>query len=134
MPSSLAVNPARSRAVFAVLALLALSAPALSAQSSTHPQVCAEGVRKYAAMSEVPTPHDSLVMPPGEPIRISSAEEERQAELEMLKRAASVGATGIVVAEEVEDDGGVRRVRRRVVPVFVASDTARAYGACRKSG
>jgi hypothetical protein len=134
MVPSRPVGASTSHLLAVLAALAAVPALALEAQSSpSHPKVCAEGVRKYAALSEVPTPYDTLVMPRGEPIRVSSPAEERQAELTMLGRAGSVGATGVVVVDKVEDDGQRRMMQRTTTPVFVASDTARAYAACRKS-
>jgi hypothetical protein len=86
-------------------------------------------------MELVPKPFDSLAMPPNAlPLRISSPEEEVAAEREMRRRAGSVGATGLVVLDEVIEDGGMRKVRRHVVPVFVAADSARAHAACRGDG
>jgi hypothetical protein len=49
----------------------------------------------------------------------------------MLTDAGKIGATGLVVEEVSENDGGSMTVHRRVVPVFVPADTARAYEACR---
>jgi len=100
--------------------------------ASAHRPVCAEGVRGYTSMSLVPKPFDSLAMPPNAlPVRITSPEEEVAAEREMRRRAGSVGATGLVVLDEVIDEGGMRKVRRHVVPVFVAADSARAQAVCR---
>lgn len=96
-----------------------------------HPVVCAKGVRTYGSWKEVPTPFDSLKLPPGAPIRVSSPEEAEAADLEMHRRAGLIGATGLVVMEVVDDDGSSRSVHRQVIPVFVPADTARAYAACR---
>ena len=96
-----------------------------------HPPVCGKGVRTYSSLKDVPTPFDSLKLPPGPPIRVHSPEEAQAAETQMLALAGSVGATGLVETEEQEDMGGSLVVRRRVIPVFVAADTARAYAACR---
>ena len=105
------------------------------ARESKHPPVCAEGVRGYTSMDLVPKPFDSLALPPNAlPIRITSPEEEVAAEREMRRRAGSVGATGLVVLDEIIDEGGMRKVRRHVVPVFVAADSARAQAACRAHG
>ena len=102
------------------------------AAASAHRPVCTEGVRGYTSMSLVPKPFDSLAMPPNAlPVRITSPEEEVAAEREMRRRAGSVGATGLVVLDEVIEEGGMRKVRRHVVPVFVAADSARAQAVCR---
>jgi len=50
----------------------------------------------------------------------------------MAERVGGIGATGVVTVEESHDiDGGM--VRRRVIPVFVPADSARAQSACRGS-
>jgi hypothetical protein len=52
----------------------------------------------------------------------------------MAERVGGIGATGVVTVEESHDtDGGLRMVRRRVIPVFVPADSARAQSACRGS-
>ena len=104
----------------------------LAAQTPKHPAVCGKGVRTYASLKDVPTPFDSLKLPPGPPIRVNSPEEAEAAETQILALAGSVGATGLVEMEESEDQGGSMVVRRRVIPVFVPADTGRAYAACRK--
>ena len=97
-----------------------------------HPVVCAKGVRTYTAWTQVPSPFDSLTMPPGPRLVVNSPEEAAAAEGEMLKRAGQVGATGVVVVEVTNDFNGAVMTSRKVTPVFVAADTARAYAACRK--
>jgi hypothetical protein len=76
-------------------------------------------------------PHDSLGLPPGAPVRVTSAEEAAAADLAMRGRAGSVGATGVVVTEVTEAGDGGTVIRRRVVPVFVPSDSGRAQAACK---
>lgn len=111
---------------FVVLApLLALQGPA------KHRVVCAKGVRTYTAWNQVPAPFDSLTLPPGPRMMVHSPEEAAAAEGEMLKRAGQVGATGVVVVEVTNDFNGALMTSRRVTPVFVPADTARAYGACK---
>jgi hypothetical protein len=108
------------------------TASAVTAAKPAHPVVCAAGIRRYHAMSEVPTPFDSLAMPRGlTPIRVTSPDEEEAAEREVNRRAGSIGATGLVVVDEASPDYGIRTVRRRAIPVFVAADSARAQAACR---
>ena len=113
-------------ASFALFTSIVLQGPA------KHPVVCGKGVRTYDSLKEVPTPFDTLKLPPHAPVRVSSPEEADAAQAEMMTAAGTIGATGLVVEEVTEADGGGMTVHRRVVPVFVPSDTARAYGACRK--
>jgi hypothetical protein len=107
------------------------SATVASKPAPRHPPVCADGVRRYPSLADVPVPFDSLAMPRGEPVRIHGPADVSAAERLMAERAGGVGATGIVVADQSEaDDGGIRRVTRRVIPVFVPADSARAHAAC----
>jgi hypothetical protein len=142
IPSSPEIVAMATRAVPLAGLCSFLFATALAAQTADeaparsdpprHPVVCAEGVRRYGAMSEVPAPFDSLAMPRGlPPIRVTSPDEEQAAEREVNSRAGSIGATGLVVTQEASPDYGIRTVRRRAVPVFVAADSARAQAACR---
>jgi len=100
-------------------------------QGPAHPPVCGKGVRTYNDFKDVPTPFDTLKLPPHAPIQVHSEEEAEAAQQQMLTDAGKVGATGLVVMEVEDDNGGSRTVHRRAVPVFVPSDTARAYAACR---
>jgi len=117
--------------------LLVVAAGAVGAQSAPststpkHPAVCAKGVRIYTELSQVPVPHDTLTMPPSEPIRVTSPEEAEAAELAMRGRAGSVGATGVIVTEQAEESDGNRRVRRTTTAVYVPSEAARAQQACK---
>jgi hypothetical protein len=129
---------------YSLFLTLLIAVPPASAQSagakgsssagSTHPPICPDGVRRYAAFDSVPAPFDTLTMPRGAaPIRITSPDQEAAAEREVAERAGSVGATGLVLHDEVLDGApGVRQVRRRAIPVFVPSDSARAQAACRR--
>ena len=132
MPRSFYARRGHLAAIASVSALFAWPAVAGAQAVPSRPKVCAEGVTKYHALSEVPTPYDTLVMPRGEPVRVHNEEEAKAAERKVLERAGSVGATGLVVVEKVEDNGMQRMVQRTTTAVFVASDTARAYDACRK--
>jgi len=114
------------------LASIALVVPMVLQGPAKHPVVCAKGVRTYNSLKDVPAPFDTLKLPNHAPIRVSSPEEAEAAEQQMLADAGKVGATGLVETEVEEDNGNSRTVHRQVVPVFVPSDTARAYGACRK--
>jgi hypothetical protein len=123
----------------AVLAILTLAAPAAPQtpsrqQAPRHPRVCADGVRQYADVSQVATPYDSLVMPPGPPVQVTNPAEAEAAERTIRERAGSVGATGLVVNEVTEETAEGITVRRSVFPVFVVADSARAQAACRKRG
>ena len=111
------------------LASLVLFAMALQGPTK-HPVVCGKGVRTYNSLKEVPNPFDTLKMPPHAPVRVSSPEEADAAQAQMMADAGKVGATGLVVEEVTEDNGGGMMVHRQVIAVFVPSDTARAYGAC----
>ena len=123
----------------AVIAILVLGSPA-SAQtqgrrpSPRHPPVCADGVRQYSNVSQVPTPYDSLAMPPGPPIQVTNPAEAEAAERTMRSRAGSVGATGLVVTDVTEQTPEGMAVRRSAFPVFVRADSARAQAACKKRG
>ena len=94
--------------------------------------LCAAGVRKYERWADVPAPFDSVRLPRGEPIRVTSPEEAEAAERQLLERAGRAGATGIVVVDESSETGGGMEVRRSVTGVFVRADSARAYRACTK--
>ena len=121
----------------AALLAAAWNAPAVAqagttpAQPPRHPPVCAKGVRTYPDFSQVPKPYDTLAMPPGPRIQVTNPEEAEAAERAVRERAGSIGATGVVFTEETSSDGaGAMEVRRRVFPVFVPSDSARAQQAC----
>lgn len=114
-----------ARFSFVLLASVVWQGPA------KHPVVCAKGVRTYNHLKDVPAPFDTLKMPSHAPIQVHSPEEAEAAQAQMIADAGKIGATGLVVMDVEEDDGGARRLHRQVVPVFVPADTARAYGACR---
>jgi hypothetical protein len=104
------------------------SAPA---PASRHAPVCADGVRQYSSLADVPQPFDTLILPKGPPIHVTSPEQASVAQRLMMDRVGRLGATGMVTLEEShESDGGARMVRRRVIPVFVPADSARAQAAC----
>ena len=86
----------------------------------------------YTEKSQIPVPHDTVQVPPADgPVRVTSPEEAEAAELAMRARAGSVGATGVLVSDEVSGDGDQQRVRRTVTGVFVRADSARAQQACK---
>ena len=72
---------------FVLLLVASLQGPA------KHPVVCAKGVHTYYSWKDVPTPFDSLKLPPGPKLMVNSPEEAQAAEQEMLKRAGATGAT-----------------------------------------
>jgi hypothetical protein len=130
-----------SRALLVSSALAAVlsagAARAVRAQSTppakTRPAVCAQGVRVYTDKSQVPTPHDTLTMPPADgPVRVTSPEEAEAAELAMRGRAGSVGATGVLVTDITSEESGGTRIQRSVTAVYVPADAARAQQACKK--
>jgi len=97
-----------------------------------HPTVCAKGVRLFTDKSQIPVPYDTLALPPADgPIRVTSPEEAEAAELALRGRAGSVGATGLLVTDQVTDDGGSQRINREATAVYVPSDSARAQQACK---
>jgi hypothetical protein len=97
-----------------------------------HPTVCAKGVRLFNDKRQIPVPYDTLPLPPADgPIRVTSPEEAEAAELALRGRAGSVGATGLLVTDEVTDDGGSQRISRQATAVYVSSDSARAQQACK---
>ena len=121
----------------ALMLSIVAARPAHAQASSTaakakHPAICAKGVRVYTDRSQLPTPHDTLSIPPADgPIRVTSPEEAEAAELALRERAGSVGATGVLVVDEVSGDGDSQRVRRSATGVFVPADSARALQACK---
>ena len=101
-------------------------------RTAGHPPVCAKGVRIYNDRSQVPVPFDTLRVPPSDgPVRVTNEQEMEAAELALKSRAGSVGATGVLITDVVEDDGGAQRLRRSVVGLFVRADSAKAQQACK---
>lgn len=112
-----------------------MSAPAKhQAPKRTYVPVCAAGVTTYDAIKDVPKPYDSLdVPPPDGPIMVTNESEAEAAALAMRGRAGGVGATGVVVTDQTEDNGsGMVRMRRSIQGVYVPADSARAQKACGK--
>jgi hypothetical protein len=92
-------------------------------------------VRELFSRAELPMPYDTLVMPPMDPVRVTSPEEAEAAQRTMREKAGSVGATTLLVQEETVDDGAGRvQMHRSVTPIYSPADTARAYAVCRKQG
>lgn len=129
--SFLSIRSAVAAAV--VLAGSAAVGSAQDAKPAKHTPICAKGVRIYTERNQVPVPFDTLQVPsPDGPVRVTNEQEAEAAELAMRARAGSVGATGVLVTDEVQDTGdGERRMRRNVLGVFVPADSARAQQACK---
>jgi hypothetical protein len=121
-----------SAGLFLVTAAVGHAQTAAPTAKTRQPAICAKGVRVYTDKSQVPVSHDTLTMPPADgPVRVTSPEEAEAAELAMRGRAGSVGATGVIVTDEVSDDGGQQRIHRSVIAVYVPADSARAQAACK---
>jgi hypothetical protein len=116
--------------------LVALAAGRADAQATAaapkRAAVCARGVTVYSDAKQVPTPWDSVTIPmPAAPVRVTSEAEAEAAEMDLRARAGSVGATGVIMTTETDDDGtGQMRMRRSVRGVYVRADSARAQQAC----
>jgi hypothetical protein len=120
-----------ARAFFAAASVAGFAASA-GAQATTprHPDVCAEGVRIYEDRAKLPAQRDSIVIPrpAGGQIRVSSPEEAEAAEMALRERAGSVGVTSLLILTETDND----TVRRSVTGFFIAADSVRAAGICKK--
>ena len=117
--------------VLSILGVHAAHAQATAAAKSKHPVVCAKGVRVYTDRSQIPTPHDTVAIPPAAPIRITSPDEAEAAEMALRERAGSVGANSVLLIDEVSGDADAQRVRRTATGLFVPADSARALQACK---
>ncbi|MEP6999337.1 MAG: hypothetical protein ABI969_02585 [bacterium] len=100
---------------------------------ATHPVVCAKGVRMFTEKSQIPVPYDTVRVPRSAvPVIVTNPQELEAAELALRERAGSVGATGVLVTDEMSDDGsGGQRMRRSVTGVYVPADAPRAQLACK---
>lgn len=127
------VQCGRTLAVFGVAAVAGAATRVQGGAPAPKPTpICATGVLMYTDLKQVPAPYDTLTMPemPGQ-MRVTSEEEAAAAELAMRGRAGSVGATGVVVSDVTEEEGGNMRIRRSVTAVRSPSDTLRALKACK---
>jgi hypothetical protein len=129
-------SPVRILCAAAGFASVAAAHTVADAQSTgtarSHPAVCTAGVRVYTEKSQVPAPHDTVALPPGPPVRVTSPEEAEAAQLALRERAGKEGANGVLFVDETTDDGtGAVRMRRTVTAVFVPSDSAHAAAACK---
>jgi hypothetical protein len=136
-PRAMSVFAASIRVSSVAIALSILGARAAHAQATAaakpkHPVVCAKGVRVYSDRSQVPTPHDTVAIPPADgPIRVTSAEEAEAAEMALRGRAGSAGANSVLVIDEVSGNADSQSVRRTATGLFVPADSARALQACK---
>jgi hypothetical protein len=133
----LLVNAVRRSAVPAFILTIATAgfsrAQSGGAPKPRRPAVCAQGVRVFTDPSQAPTPRDTVEIPaPDGPVRVSSPEEAEAAELALRGRAGSVGATGVIINDQVSDEGGAQRIHRSVVGIFAPADSAHAQAACKK--
>lgn len=118
----------------AALVLCAASARA-QAQAPAAPKrvpTCARVIKTYDDIKQVPAPHDTVQVPaPDGPVRVTNEAEMEAAELALKTRAASVGATGVLIANAEEDNGsGQVTLRRTVTGIFVHADSAAAQKVC----
>ncbi len=127
------IRPLLTLAGLIAIASTAHAQGAAAKPNRSYAPVCAKGVQTFDDIKQVPTPYDSLTIPPGEPIRVNSEAEAEAAEMEMRGRAGKIGATGVVVTTQQTDDGnGQVRMSRKIQAVYVAADSARAQKACGK--
>lgn len=118
--------------ILSILGARAAQAQATAAAKPKHPVVCASGVRVYTDRSQVPTPHDTVAIPPTDgPIRVTSPDEAEAAEMALRGRAGSAGANSVLLIDEVSDNGGSQRISRTATGLFVPADSARALQACK---
>jgi hypothetical protein len=120
--------------------LLVMTAVLLAAANSAQAQApvkrvptCARAIKMYDDIKQIPAPHDTVAIPaPDGPVRVTNEAEMEAAELDLKTRAASVGATGILVIDTEENDGGMVRMSRRTVGIFLRADSASAQQTCAK--
>ena len=118
-------------------AALVLVAGTAGAQAAATPAIkrqptCARAVKTWDDIKQVPTPHDTVRIPaPDGPVRVTNEAEAEAAELALKTRAASVGATGILISTTEQDDGGgMITMRRNVTGIYVRADSAEAQKIC----
>jgi hypothetical protein len=129
------------KTLLVTLVLTVVTASVAHAQSATaaqsarkHPPVCARGVKVFDDIKQVPTPHDTVAVPPSDgPIRVSNEAEAEAAEMALRARAGSVGATGVVITTVEQDNGGGNvTMRRSMIGVYAPADSASSQKACAK--
>ena len=116
----------------AALVFCASTARSQAAAAPKRAPTCARAVKIYDDIKQVPAPHDTVEVPaPDGPVRVTNEAEMEAAELALKTRAASVGATGVLIATIEEDNGsGMVTMRRSVTGIFVRADSAAAQKAC----
>ena len=130
--SILASSLRRAGAAIVLASAAAAAQAAAPRPAAGRAPVCAKGVRVFTEKAQVPVPFDTLRVPPSDgPVRVTSPEEAEAAELALRARAGSVGATGVLLTDEVTESNGEQRMRRSVMGVYVRADSARAQQACK---
>jgi hypothetical protein len=105
---------------------------AASPTSAKHVPTCARAIKTYDDIKQIPVPHDTVQIPaPDGPVRVTNEAEAEAAELALKTRAASVGATGVLLTTVEQDDGGgMVTMRRSVTGIYVRADSAEAQKVC----
>lgn len=118
-------------------AALLLAASSAGAQAAARPATkriptCARAMKTYDDIKQVPLPHDTVDVPaPDGPVRVTNEAEAEAAELALKTRAASVGATGVLITTiEQDNGGGMVTMRRNVTGIYVRADSAEAQKIC----
>jgi hypothetical protein len=129
-------NPYHMKLVLSA-ALLVIGASAANAQAASpapkRVPTCARAVKIYDDIKQIPAPHDTVAIPmPDGPVRVTNEAEMEAAELDLKTRAASVGATGILVTSIESNDGGMVTMRRSTTGIFLRADSAAAQQLCVK--
>ena len=126
--------------LFIISAAICVAASTAGAQTATNPpkraQTCARAIKMYEDIKQVPVPHDTVQIPaPDGPVRVTNEAEMEVAQQALKARAATVGATGVLVsAQEVDDGSGMVRVSRRLTGIYVRADSAAAQKTCNEKG
>lgn len=130
-----------SRLVLGLMALALAPSHLLQAQNvaAQRTPTCLQGLRTYKMPGDVPAPYDSVMPPtPRGTTVVSGLRQITSVEAftkELLQGAAELGATGYIT---FTGEGGESRENiqylSRVLPVFVAADSARALATCRARG
>lgn len=125
-------SPVTARVLFAAASLagFTVSAGAQTAKPR-HAAVCGQGVRIYEDRAKLPAQRDSVAIPAppgGGQIRVNSQEEAEAAEMALRERAGAVGVTSLLILTETDNE----TVRRSVTGFFIAADSVRAAGICKR--
>lgn len=128
----LVTSSIRAAAVAALCVSVAATAQAQSKPKPAHPPVCPAGVRVYTAKADIPVPNDTVALPDGPPVRVTSPEEAEAAELEVRRRAGSAGANALLeTTETLDQSDGQIRMARKLAGYYIPADSARAAAACK---